>query len=292
MWINLNLLTLLTWLWYRLHVFHSERISFILFLLSLKKVFDYLYPHSHHYFSHWLFVMESDPNVTLLTIATQKITLYCPLIIIIIGTVGCLGNFLTFTSIKLRKNSCSFYFLCATVFDLLTLDFGALTRLLADHFGVMLYHQVRVYCQIRQYLVTSLPALATLFIVLAAMDRFMSTSSRQVYRSFATIRNARWIGFVSTLICLLCYIHYPMYSDLRPMCSLQGGSYGVFTVVFSIIWTSFAPHFLMLVFGFGTYRHISWTRRRVLPANNQQRRIERTEKQLITVSVHEYVFHR
>ena len=228
--------------------------------------------------------MASDSNAVLLKVITDNITLYCPLIIIAVGTLGSLGNFLTFTSIKLRKNSCSFYFLLATVFDLLTLDFGALTRLLADHFEVVLYHQVRLYCQIRQYLVNTLPALATLFIVLAALDRFMSTSSRRLYRSLATVQNARWIAAICTLICLLCYLHYPFYSDLRPTCSLQAGNYAVFAVVFSLFWTSFMPHFLMLCFGVGIYRHVSSARRRVLPANNQQRRAERTETQLISVS--------
>jgi len=228
--------------------------------------------------------MNSDPNVSLLNYLTQKITFYCSIIIITIGTIGCFCNFITFSSLKLRKTSCSLYFLAAAIFDLLTLDFGMLTRFLADYFGYALFNQSRVYCKIRQYLVTTLPAIATYFIVLAAMDRFMSTSSKLIYRSFATIKYAKWIASFPLVLCISSYIHYMIFADLRPTCSLQSGAYGIFTVVYSIVWTSLIPHFLMLCFGFGTIWHIRMIRRRVMPVNNRQRRMQRTEIQLVKVS--------
>jgi hypothetical protein len=159
-----------------------------------------------------------------------------------------------------------------------------LTRLLADHFGFILYQQSRVYCKIRQYLVTALPAIATCFIVLAAMDRYISTSSRITYRSLATIQYAKRIVPFSLLICSLSYLHYVIFADLRPTCALLAGAYGVFTVVFSIVWTSLIPNLLMLGFGFGTLWNIQRTRRRIFPINNQRRRVQRTETQLIKVS--------
>ena len=228
--------------------------------------------------------MDSNTQSSSLAYLTQNITLYCPFIIITIGTIGCLCNFITFTSIKLRKTSCSLYFLGAAIFDLLTLDFGTLTRLLADHYGYTLYNQSRVYCKIRQYLVTVLPAIATCFIVLAAMDRYMSTSSKRIYRSLATMKQAKWIVLLSLTVCILSYLHYPIFTDLRPTCSLQPGAYSLFTVVYSIVWTSIIPHFLMLYFGFGTLWHIRSSRRRVAPIIVQQRRIQRTEAQFISVS--------
>jgi hypothetical protein len=214
---------------------------------------------------------------------SDQLGFYCPIIIITIGTIGCFCNFITFSSFKLRKTSCSIYFFGAAIFDLLTLDFGMLTRLLGNHFGYVLYNQSRVYCKIRQYLVTVLPAIATCFIALAAMDRYMSTSPKFIYRSFATIKSTKWIICFSLIICLLSYLHYMIFADLRPTCSLQSGAYGIFTVVYSIVWTSLLPQFFMLYFGFGTQRHIRMTRP-LVPVNNQQRRMQRTEIQLVKVS--------
>ena len=228
--------------------------------------------------------MNSNSDISLVNSLTEQVTLFGPIIVITIGTIGCLCNFVTFTSVKLRKNSCSFYFLGAAVFDLLTLDFGALTRLLADHFGFILYHQSQIYCKLRQYLVNILPALATLYIVLAALDRYMSTSDKLSYRSLATVHNAKRIASISSIICVLSYIHYPIFADLRPTCSLMTGTYGLFAVVYSITWTSVLPHFLMICFGIGMHRHIRTARRRVTPASHPLRRFQRKELQLITVS--------
>ncbi len=227
--------------------------------------------------------MSSNPNTVALNYITQKITFYSPIIIITIGTIGCICNFITFSSIKLRKNTCALYFLCAAIFDLFTLDFGMLTRLLADNSGITLYQQSRVYCKIRQFLANVMPAIATCFIVLAAMDRYMSTSSRVTYRSFATIRCVKRIIPFSLLVCSLTYAHYIIFFDLRPTCVVLPGAYALFTVIFSVIWTTLIPNLLMLGFGFGTQWNIRVMRRRIIPVTTHQRRLQRTETQLIKV---------
>ncbi|CAF0881372.1 unnamed protein product [Adineta steineri] len=227
--------------------------------------------------------MSSDSSINLLTFFTNQITLYCPILIIIIGNIGCFCNFLTFTSPKLIQTSCSLYFLSAAIFDLLTLDYGALTRLLIDHFGSNLHNTSQIYCKIRQYLITVLPAIATCFIVLATMDRYFSTSSKQKYRSYATIKYAKWIVSLSLLICILSYTHYMIFYDLRPTCTFLPGVYSMFVVVYAIVWSSFIPHLLMLCFGFATHVHIHIIRRRIAPSTIQQRRKRRTEIQLVTM---------
>lgn len=211
------------------------------------------------------------------------ITIYCPIIIITIGTIGCICNFITFTSRKLRKTSCSLYFLSATIFDFLTLDFGALTRLLSDHFGYNLEDQSRIYCKMRIYLVSLLPATATSFIVLAAMDRFMSTSTKAFHRSLCTVKHAIWFSFFSVLFCAVSYIHYVVFSDVQPTCTLPDKTYSVFTLVFAIVWTTLIPHTLMLYFACGTQSHIRQARRRILPVTNDQRRAARKQVQFVIV---------
>ena len=227
--------------------------------------------------------MDTDPRVSLLTYLSQKLTFYCPLIIMVIGNVGCFCNFITFTSRDLNKSSCSLYFLSAAVFDLFTLDFGTLTRLLSDHFGYSAHNYSQVYCRIRQYLVNTVPAIATCSIVLAAMDRYLSTSLKVRNRSFATVKCAKRIIVFSSLTCSLVYMHYPIFAHLRPACSLQAGAYSLFTVIYSIVVTSLIPHFLMLYFGVGTQYHVRMARRRIFPLSTPQRHRQRTEFQLATV---------
>ncbi|CAF3446072.1 unnamed protein product [Rotaria sp. Silwood1] len=229
--------------------------------------------------------MDSDPTVTFITNFGNTINFYCPIIIITLGTIGCICSFITFTSQKLRKSSCSLYFLGAAIFDLITLDFGTVTRFLSDNFEYGVQVQSQVYCKLRTYIVNVAPATATCFIVLAAMDRFMSTSSKPIYRSYATIKRAKWIATFSFVLCFLSYLHYMIFAQLGPVCSLQRGAYSVFTIVYSIVWTTLIPYFLMLSFGFGTKYHIRSTRQRVLPFNSHQRRLQRTETQFITMTL-------
>ncbi|UJR37205.1 hypothetical protein I4U23_029914 [Adineta vaga] len=226
--------------------------------------------------------MDSDSGLLLLANLSQKITFYCPIVIIIIGNIGCLFNFITFTSRKLIHTSCSLYFLIASIFDLLTLDFGTLTRFLSDHYRYDLYNYSQSFCKIRQYLINTFPSIATCFIVLAAMDRYLCTSSRLKYRSFATIKYAKYFLTFSIIICMLLNIHMLIFADLRPTCSFLSGNYNFFIVIYSLVVTSFMPHFLMLYFGFGTRWHIHLVHHRVIPLNIQQRRRQRTEIQLVT----------
>ncbi|CAF1124988.1 unnamed protein product [Rotaria sp. Silwood1] len=83
----------------------------------------------------------TDKNIEILNEIINQITLYVPLLIIISGTIGSLCNVITFTSRQLRFSSCAFYFLCSTIFDLLYLLFGGITRLMIDHFSNMLLNR-------------------------------------------------------------------------------------------------------------------------------------------------------
>lgn len=218
-----------------------------------------------------------------LTYLSQNITFYCPIIIITIGNIGCICNFITFTSRKLSKSSCSRYFLYAAIFDFLTLNFGGITKLLGDHFEYSAENHSQFFCKIRLYFINFFPGSATCLIVLAAMDRLMSTSTQVAYRSLATVAKVKWITAFSLFICSLSYIHYPLFADLRPLCTLQSGAYIVFTIIFAIGWSTLVPHILMLCFGLITQHHIRKTRRQVIPTSTRQRRTIRQEYQLITV---------
>jgi hypothetical protein len=52
----------------------------------------------------------------------------------LIGTLGSICNILIFTSKYFRLNSCSFYFLCSTIFDLFYLLISVLTRVINEYY--------------------------------------------------------------------------------------------------------------------------------------------------------------
>lgn len=216
-------------------------------------------------------------NVTIpsrLQFITFKMTYYGSISLFIIGIIGCLCNFLTFTSKRLRNNSCAFYFLCSTIFDFLSITFGLTTRFYADHFNNNLQNTNRFYCKFRAYFVSAIPLIATYFILLSSIDRCMSSSNHVRLRSFSQIKIAYRLMIIIILIGLISCLHIFISYDLRPKCMTLPGSYTIFDGMFVVFWLGIIPHILMLIFGFITLINI----RRLT-----QRKHQKIEIQLIIV---------
>lgn len=212
-------------------------------------------------------------------IITFKMTYYGPIILLIIGIIGCLCNFLTFTSKRLAKNSCAFYFLCSTIFEFLSITFGLSTRLFADHFGSNLQNTNRYYCKFRAYFVSTIPLIATYFILLSSIDRCMSSSIHVRLRSFTQIKMAYRSMIIVIIIGLISCSHILISYDLRPKCKTLHGSYGIFDGMFAVVWLGIIPHILMLIFSFITLMNIRRLKQRKYSKH------QRTETQLIIVCI-------
>lgn len=193
---------------------------------------------------------------------TKEITFYGQIFVFIAGVIGCLCNFLTFTARELRKNSCSFYFLCGSIFELFSLSFGLTTRFAADHLHSHFQNENRFFCKFRAYFVTSIPLIGTYFIVLSAVDRFLSSSTNVRCRSFCSLKIARRTSICSMFLGLTSSLHILLMYDLRPRCSTLPGIYAIFDGLFVVFWLGAIPHGLMLVFAALTIRNIRQLKRR------------------------------
>ncbi len=207
-------------------------------------------------------------------------TFYGPILLLIIGIIGCLCNILTFTSQQLRRNSCAFYFLCSSIFEFFSITFGLFTRLAADHFGSHLQNTNRWYCKFRAYLVSTIPLIATYFVLLSAIDRYMSSSRHTRLRLFSQIKIAYRSTMIVIPVGLITCLHILILYDLRPKCATQPGTYAIFDGMFVVFWLGVIPHVSMLIFGFLTLMNIRRTRKE---RYNKQRHNEKTDGQLILV---------
>lgn len=107
---------------------------------------------------------------------TARTQLCGSIAIILIGVIGCILNFITFTAPRLSNNSCAFYFLVSTIFELLSFTFGLLSTFSINIFGSTLLRTSRLCCKLQAYLACSLPLIATYLILLSSIDRCMSSS--------------------------------------------------------------------------------------------------------------------
>ena len=224
-------------------------------------------------------------------IVTTGITYYAPIVLLIIGIIGCLCNFITFTAPQLRKSSCAFYFLTSAVFELLSITFGLVSRFAADHLGSTLINTDRVYCKLRAYLVSALPLVATYLVLLSSIDRCMSSSVSARLRSFSQMKMAYRASGVAIAVGFISCAHILVGYDLRPRCAPIPGAFAMYDSMFVVFWLGIIPHMLMLMFGFLTIMNVRRTKRRVVakPVANATasiggRREQKTDAQLIVVS--------
>ena len=227
-----------------------------------------------------------------LQIYTSRISYYGPLVILCFGIIGCACSFITFTAPQLRKNSCAFYFLMNSVFELLSITFGLLSNFAGIFFGSTLVDTDPVYCKIHTFLVYCIPLVATYFVLLTSIDRYMSSSVNVRFRSFSQIKMAHRATLAAMAISSLSCAYVLVSFDVRPSCSTAPGSFAMFNIIFVIFWLGVIPHALMLLFGCLTIMNIRRAKRQVqvqpqrnsITANLDQRREQKTDAQLIVVS--------
>lgn len=220
-------------------------------------------------------------------IVTSHMTFYGPIVLLTVGIFGCLCNFLTFTSRQLRKNACGLYFLWAAIFELLSITFGLVSRLAADHLGSHLQNTNRIYCKLRAYLVSAMPLIATYLVLLSAIDRYMSSSIYARFRAFSQMKIAYRCVVMAMVMGFLSCSHILFSYDLRPKCGTLPGSYALFDGMFVVFWLGVIPHVLMLAFGFATLMNIRRSRQRRLLQfqilHHQAPPDQKTDAQLIVV---------
>lgn len=219
----------------------------------------------------------ADDSIDILKSIINQVTLYVPYLTIAFGTLGDLSNLLTFTDQRMRKNPCAFYFLFASIFDLLTLLICTVMRLVVDHYIHLIPYQSLAFCKIRTYLTIALPTSATGCLMLASIDRCLLLSRSLSRRRWSHIYTARRLFVLSNLHWFLAPLHIPFLYGLYTVnevpntCSSQPGVYSMFVSTFLVIWLTLMPHAVMLVCIVITGMHIRASRRCVLPSQLRQK---------------------
>lgn len=230
---------------------------------------------------------SAEHNLKLVTNWMSTISLF---ILIIIGLFGSFCNLIIFTSKELKKNSCTFYFLCTALFETFILCFGGISRLAAEYFHSTYIEQNLIFCKIRAYLITSSSQTAMYLLLMAAIDRYMSASVDVQYRVFSQLKMAYRVVVVVILFVFLINIHILIYFDIQSGCKPQPGTYALIYSIELIVWTGILPDGLIILFTLGTLKNIKKLRLRSMTVaisnRARDRAKQRMDNQLIIVSEH------
>lgn len=228
-----------------------------------------------------------------LTVIINNISFITNAVTIIIGTLGGICNFITYTAPQFTRNACVFYLMCANSFQMISLLVPVTIRVLVGYLGDALERQSVVFCKFRYYVAFNIPHLATVYMVLSILDRCLATSSKAKLRAWSQHNVAIRVAFLTFIFTCLFNLHILILQNIyNDKCqSPLNKIYSIYFVVHTLFFISLLPHLIMLVLCLMTFVHIKQTKARIAPTTTPARNtlMRRFEIQLITVCLIYYI---
>lgn len=199
-----------------------------------------------------------------LTFIGQQCLIYGGSIFLIGGLIGNTINILIFSKVrKYRQTPCTFYFLIASVANLIYISFNFTTRIYGNIIGYDLSNLSITWCKTRQFLIVAFSMITLTNSCLAAIDQFLATSKHVHFRRLSNMQWAyRLVAFVTLLWFLHaipCLIFYDVPSSTKK-CAIIHPIYAVYNRIYLLGLLCLMPMAVTTIFGCLTYYNIRTTR--------------------------------
>jgi hypothetical protein len=232
---------------------------------------------------------STDVTINQLNQAAMVIFIALSVINFALGGVGLILNILVFTRPALRRESCSFYFLSSTCYDLFVVFLIMPVRILSNS-NINAANYNLGLCKVESFAFYVTRVISIWLIVMACIDRYLHSSSSERIRRMSSLKSAKISTGIISIIVLILYFHMLVYYEIAnvtnqfgsitPQCNPQNGIYRTFFGFWHLIFTSLFPSFLMLLFGFLTLKNVR-QRRQLVQRAGENRVIRRTDSQLL-----------
>ena len=187
----------------------------------------------------------------------------------VFGNIGNVLNCLILSQGALRANSCAWFFLISSIANLIFIVTGLTARMLSgwviDPANTTLW-----FCKFRTFILFTSRTIGLWLIMLATVDRWLSSSSNARYRRMSTLKNAyRSIILVVSLSALLyaqlLHCNQINLTNSPLKCYAYNTLCRTITDYSDICITVMMPIIMMMVFGMLTIFNVRRTQRRLLP---------------------------
>jgi hypothetical protein len=191
----------------------------------------------------------------------QQYTLYVGYFLLITGILGNIMNIYILSAVSsYRSTPCTFYFLIASIYDIIIILIGLISRILETGHGLDLSSSSVIWCKIRQYIITSISIIPFYCQCLATIDQFFLTSKNVRVRRWSTIKKAYWSSIVLSSICLIHGIPFFVYyniSSKTKTCLSTNDALNLYLPIFVLGIFLVIPTTLTIIFGLLTYRNMT-----------------------------------
>ncbi|CAF1232249.1 unnamed protein product [Adineta ricciae] len=207
--------------------------------------------------------------ITLLSNASTQINRYLAIFIFLFGTIGNIFNILVLTQKSLRSNPCTWLFLLSSIAFLISILAGVVSRFLST-WGADLTNTNQFLCKFRIFFILSSLTAGYWLIMLATVDRWLSSSVDANRRRISTLKNAQrgaaLIIILSLLLRVLELICYEANLTDAPLkCYLKTALCAILADLSFALITILCPLLLMLIFGLMIISNVRQTRARLQP---------------------------
>ncbi|UJR34838.1 hypothetical protein I4U23_027619 [Adineta vaga] len=207
---------------------------------------------------------SSNTVVNILNLISTRFVNYLPLVFVILGFIGFIGNSITFLQPTLSKNTCCIYTLSSSFIDVCNLFINLLPNYVSRYdISWDSWQFSRIPCKLKLFSIVFLPQLSINLLLLSLIDRFASTSdlASPIRRIFQ--RNmVPYLIILTIIISGIMSLHSPILNDLIPFYGCSSTNPLVSSVLY-ITFHGIVTPIVMLIFILLTYRNVVRSRQRV-----------------------------
>jgi hypothetical protein len=200
-----------------------------------------------------------------LNLVTQKFINYLPLIFLIFGFIGFIGNVFTYLQAAFRSNTCCIYLLCGSVIDIITLFVNLFPNYLSSVYGISIpWTTSTTLCKIDLFLLVFLPHLSINFLLMSSIDRFASACDLgSPMRRLNQLKMIPWTISITIIYSCLTSIQAPILFVAAPGVWCQATQPTTYSILY-IVFNGLLSPLIMVVFILLTHRNVRLSRRRVV----------------------------
>lgn len=231
--------------------------------------------------------MDASP-IVFGSIQTYLKTIGYP-VLLVLGITGNLFNVLVFR--QQRRSPCAIYLLAFSVSNSVLIIVNSMSQMFPTDFNNGSTWAL-IVCKIYSYVPIVIGQTNSTMLILACIDRYVTTSSRAAFRALSTTKRAKYLIVFFVLFWSVTTVHSPITASLvMGQCSVLFNS--LVDTVYALVFVSLLPCSLLAVFSSLTYRNVRSVRRRVQPIEHPAKELPgtlpRRDRNLLVLVISELI---
>lgn len=212
-------------------------------------------------------------------------------IILFLGILGNSLNIIILRQKKLKRHSCTLYFIALSINNLVYISICIMSNLLNDGFGISLDSHSNIFCKLNTYLLNLCPQIAVYMLVLTSIDRYCSSSNHVHRRRLSNPRTAQWSISIAVLFAIIFILNNAIIvSNTNPASRCISDTSHPFNQILRVIqvtvYVILAP-LLMIAFGLLTIHNATrFNREHAAPVGYRPNERQLTRVLIIQVLTH------